>query len=473
MQEQQERLKKVIINLNLNIPESVFHFDLDRNGAKKYLDEHPEAPFIVRKSSVPGYFTMDIPCVLDKTKFRYAQVASPNLNETEFTVGAFNGHEFVTSFGLIRYLQRNWKPHYKCMIFDEELATVEKQEWAQFKLRLQHNQENKIAVLSTQSLDQQKIVLAPEELQNHAEKYPNLQKSGDGHTGFAMALALNAPFVVVRSDKNRDESNAVLQKHIGDNGVIVITGHGSPGGDEIQGKYDFLDLTKKVIERPPEDIVSTTMDAGLKSGNHINVLLCICYGALNTDLITGDTFAHKLAKAFAIKGISSTILASDKPVLRFGTNAIQDNAITFNDKIGMAAKDMCVFDTKVDGPNPGPYINVYRPDEAIQLRKNSVCFLNADELKILEKKQETQRLPRAVENSKQIEHDTSSLLKNNMSKWEPLPFRGFQMMNIPLSSLDQHSKQNEHNTFFRSGSGTATQQSEQQALEEPTKTCNK
>ena len=459
----QESLEKTILDLKLGIPESVFRFDLDSNGAYKYLLEHPEVPFIVRTSSVDGYFAIDIPSALNRTEFRRALVSH---NKTEFVVSGKSYDSDVSgNYSLISYLQRNWKPNYKCMVFDEELAKFDELKWTQFKLRLQQNQENKIAVLSTQSLDQQKIVLAQEELQNHAEKYPNLQKSGDGHTGFAMALALNAPFVVVRSDKNRDESNTVLQKHIGDNGVIVITGHGCPSGKEIQGTYETLNnfffqvsntnnKTKNIIERTPKDIVSTTMGAGLKDGNHINVLLCICYGALSNDSNKDDTFAHKLAKAFAIEGISSTILASDKPVLRFGTSAIQNNAITFNDKIGMAAKDMCVFDTKVDGPNPKPDINVYRPNEAIQLRKNSVCFLNADELKILGKKQETQRLPRAVENSKQIEHDTSGLLKNNMSPWEPLlPFSRIQIMNMSLLSPDQ--------------------QREKQALEEPTKTCNK
>jgi hypothetical protein len=81
------------------------------------------------------------------------------------------------------------------------------------------------------------------------------------------------------------------------------------------------------------------MDAGLKSDNHITIVLSICYGALDTSLGISDSFANKLAREFAALRISSTIIASDKPVIRFGTNAIVDEQITFNDKVGMAAED--------------------------------------------------------------------------------------------------------------------------------------
>lgn len=371
-------LKQEVDRLNFEIPDAVFQFGLDRNTALQYLQAHPEIPFILRLSRIDGYFVLDIPNS-GRTDAQHILVSPPKPNEKGFKVGNREQSVFTETRSLELHFKIYWEPEHKRMLSNSELKG--KEAWEKFKGRQQQNQSHKIAVLSIQSLDQKKIALAPEDLHAFAQENSGLQIAGAGHTGFAMAMALNAPFIVVRSNENRDESNGILQQHIGDNGLIVVTGHSSQGLVVIKG--DYMDINKeetalynKQIERGPHDIVSTTMDAGLINGNHITILLSICYGALTTSQGTGDSFAHKLSREFAAKGISSTIIASDEQFLRFGTNAIIDEKITFNNRAGMAAENVHVFTTEVDGPNSNPQTNVYKPNEAVQLAKSGVEFLN-------------------------------------------------------------------------------------------------
>lgn len=51
------------------------------------------------------------------------------------------------------------------------------------------------AVLSIQSIQGMKAVLQPNEIENFIQHNPtiNFDRTGDGHTGLAMARALNAP----------------------------------------------------------------------------------------------------------------------------------------------------------------------------------------------------------------------------------------------------------------------------------------
>jgi hypothetical protein len=252
----------------------------------------------------------------------------------------------------------------------------------QLKSRLEQIQKDKIAVLSVQSLDNQKIALRPGDLGDYAQQNPGVFNSGDGHTGFAMAMALNAPFVVMRSEENLHKSSEILKPCIGDNGLIVVTGHSAPGGDMIKGAYNYTgseenDLYKQQIEREPKEIVNLTMDAGLKRGNHITIMLCICYGALSTN--ESDSFTHKLAWEFAARGVSSTIIASVKPVHRFGTSAIFNEKIMFNEQRGMAAKDIWIFNTELDGPDSHPQVDIWNLGDAVQLTKNGIEFLKLNQ----------------------------------------------------------------------------------------------
>jgi hypothetical protein len=416
----QKLLQEEINRFNLEIPAAVFQFGFDRNTAEEYLRLHPDVPFILRVSRFDEYFALDIPSQ-DRNIIRHLLVSSPKSDEKEFKLSTYDNSGFNEFSSLREYFEILWDPEHKRMRSVIELAELKgKQAWEQFKLRQQPNQEHKIAVLSIQSLDKKKIALTPEEIHTYSQQNAGLKHAGDGHTGFAMAMALNAPFVVVRSKENREESNGKLQDHVGDNGLIVVTGHGRPGGDGIKGTYinvgeiEEIDLYNKQVERGPGDIVSTVMDAGLKSGNHITIVLSICFGALDTSSGAGDSFALKLAREFATQGISSTIIASDKPVLRFGTNAIIDEKITFNNRVGMAAEDVYVFTTEVDGPNSNPKTSIYKPNETVQLTKNGVEFLNpnkpqmslADNQKILEEEQRLQKLAEEEQRlQKQVEEE--------------------------------------------------------------------
>ncbi|WP_298622214.1 hypothetical protein [uncultured Legionella sp.] len=379
---EQTLLQETIVNFGLDISPDVFQFTFDRSGAEHYLHAHPNVPFILRLSRLDGYFALDIPN-LERSTIRHILVSPPKPGENEFKLMYYEDNVF-TEFGSLReYFETLWDPEQKSMRTSIEFAPFKEQEaWEQFKLQQQQNQEHKIAVLSIQSLDKKKIALTPEELLKYEHQNSELKLAGDGHTGFAIAKVLNAPFVVVRSKENRDESTDKLIGHVGHAGLIVVTGHGEPGGDGIKGNYinigdvEEIELFQKQIERGPVDIVSTAMDTGLKSGNHVTILLSICFGAVDSIKGAEDSFARKLAREFATHGISSTIIASEKPVLRFGTNAIIDEQIVFNNRLGMAAEHVCVFTTRVEGENANPPISVYKPYESIQLTKNGVVFLN-------------------------------------------------------------------------------------------------
>ncbi len=411
--EEQESLIKEINSFNLDISPDVFHFDFDRNQADNYLKEHPEVPFILRSSRFNNYFAMDIPYP-DRDEIRHLLVSPPKSDDKKFILSTYEDSVFNEFSSLRDYVERLWNPAQKRMLSSASLA------WEQFKLRQEQNQEHKSAVMSIQSLDLKKIALSAEEVQLHAKKNPGLKYAGDGHTGFAMAMALNAPFVVVRSKENREESTGKLQDHIGHDGLIVVTGHGRPGGDGIQGNYinsedlPELDLYRKQIERGPQDIVSSAMDAGLKSGNHITILLSICYGALETSKNAKDSFAHKLAREFAAQGISSTIIASNNPVLRFGTNAIVDGIITFNNNLGMAPDGIRVFTTTFNDPDLKPILNIYNPRETIQLTKNGMEFFNPnkplinsqqalEEQRLQKQAEEEQRLQKQLEEEQRLQ----------------------------------------------------------------------
>ncbi|MBL7480518.1 hypothetical protein [Legionella bononiensis] len=405
------RLERELNKLKLNIPSSVFQYDLNRAQAIEYLKNNKSVPFIFRKSSIPGYFAFDIPSE-DRQSFTHILVLPPDLDGEEFKLYNYENKNFTETGSLSRYFERAWDELHNRMRSADEIR------WNQFKLsnELAHN--GTIVVLSTQSLDKKKIALTAKEVQSHAQQNPGLQKSGDGHTGFAMAAVSNAPFAVLRSQENREEANNKLKDHIGDNGLIVVTGHGSQVGNAVSGTYINIDFQQETrpddekIERSPHDIVSSAMESGLKSGNSVTILLCICYGALDSHR-NGTSFAHKLVREFAKQGISTTILATDQPFIRFGANVIIDNKITFNERVGMAAKDVHFITAKVHGPDSNPVITVFKPNESIQLSSKGIEFKNPNQLlldqHLQQKKVEEQRLQKLAEEQlriqKQIEEE--------------------------------------------------------------------
>ncbi|KTD64975.1 hypothetical protein [Legionella shakespearei] len=362
-------LQEAIRSISPDIPAAVFHFDFDRNAAESFLKEHLGVPFIIRKSSVDEFYALDT-YNWETGVFGHLLIESPQEDCPEFKL-YHNSQGVNEEYGeLTHYAQIRWE------------RVQNKIAWQKFKEKLDRIPEQNRAVLSIQSLDKKKVAVTAEQLDEFARNNPGLQYRGDGHTGFAMAKALHAPFAVIRSEGKREEINSVLKGRVSDNTMLVITGHGSPHSEGIEGSYVNLDDLKGVetafnqqIERGPGELVSSILEAGLQKGNHIILLLCICYAAVDAQG-TDNSFAHRLAREFAAQGISSTIIASDKPVKRFGYEAIEDEALTFDDAIGMAPADVCVFTTEVDGPDTNPDISIYKPNECIVLSQTGLRFLN-------------------------------------------------------------------------------------------------
>lgn len=369
-----KRLESELDKLNLNIPSSVFQYEMNRERAVEFLKNNSSVPFIVRNSSINGYFVFDIPSE-DRQSFKHSLVLPPKSDEDEFKLCNYFKTTITEACSLKDYFELVWDPLHKIIRAPGRLI------WQQFKLLNQQNQVRTIAVMSIQSLDNEKIALTAEQVQSYAESKPGLQYSGDGHTGFAMAVALRSPFLVLRSKDNREAANKILKNHIGDNGLIVITGHGNQAGHGVSGHYISLESQEDIISinpkinRSPHEIASSAMESGLKMGNSVTILLCICYGAFNRQG-RGSSFAHRLVREFAKRGVSSTILATDQLFNRFGLNAIVDNKITFDEGTGMAAKDVHVITAKVHRPELHPVINVFKPNETIQLSGNGIDFLN-------------------------------------------------------------------------------------------------
>jgi hypothetical protein len=365
-----EKLLQEAINfISPDIFAPVFHFDFDRNAAELFLKEHPEVPFIIRKSSVDGFYALDS-YNWDTGVFGHLLIAPPQGDSSKFKL-YHTAQGVQEEYGeLTHFAQKIWE------------RTQNKIAWQKLKEKLGKIPEQNRAVLSIQSLDKKKVALAAEQLDEFARNNPGLQYNGDGHTGFALAKALHAPFAVIRSEGKRKEINSVLNGHVSDNAILVITGHGSPHSEGINGNYVNLDEQRGIerefnqqIERGPGELVHSIMEAGLKKGDHITLLLCICYAGVDVQG-TNNSFAHRLAREFAAQGISSTIIASDKPVKRFGYRAIEDDALTFDDRIGMAPADVCVFTTKVDEPDANPDSSLYKPNERIVLSRTGLRFLN-------------------------------------------------------------------------------------------------
>ena len=403
----QERLQKEITNLIPGLPSGAFQFDSNRAQAESYLNRFPEVPFIIRESITwKDHFTLTtlesngkfahILIELDKTTNKFLTFRSL-VDGVKFEDQTLSS--YVNDFW--RLHQNKNKPVNKAEVIsipsaDKEKIALKADKPVMLTIEkpvLQKAADGhagfpvaKAVVMSIQSLDAEKIALSADKLEAFAKAKPGLAKPGDGHTGFAMAKALGAPFVVLRTKGNREETNKILKDHLVDNGLLILTGHGSQDGTKIRGNYInraeqqlAKEATKKLlaqqIDRGPADIVSSAMDGGLKCGNHITILLSICFGAADTKN-TGNSFAHKLAREFAKEGISTTIIASDKPVWRFGYEVIKGDKLTFNSKTGIDPKTTFVFTTKVESPNADPQIEVSKTTHAIQLSKAGMEFID-------------------------------------------------------------------------------------------------
>jgi hypothetical protein len=374
-------VREEVARIKPDINNQIFQFDLDRDQAKQFLLRNPSVPFVIRDSNTEGYCAFSY---LHKGK-AYHLLIEPSSDNSPFKIIERRSgvtKEVTTLNSLIqKYCARKVPPT------------------------------KKVAVFSVQTLDQEKVALTAEQVEQYALIRSSLRGRGDGHSGFAMAKALRAPFVVVRSTGNRDDNNLVLKDRIGNGGLLVITGHGSEGGSEINGIYGVIsnsNRNRREIERDPTDIVNSAIESGLKRGDRISILLSICYGALDPTE-DGNSFAQKLARAFAARGISTVIVASDKPVLRFGHEIINNGRIQFNSSTGMAAQDVCIFTTNVARPLLSPLIEISKPNADIELSREGLRLVGRDGPRLL--------APQDASPSSEDEKKSQRKLKPNMPQY--------------------------------------------------------
>ncbi|CZJ19716.1 Uncharacterised protein [Legionella pneumophila] len=202
-------------------------------------------------------------------------------------------------------------------------------------------------VISTQSLDQENIALENPNTADLSMNHSNLEKVGNGHSALAIASALNSPLVVLRSEQNQEKILKTVGK-IGNNSLVFITGHCGKGSNSLGGLY-FSDSKESMISvsRTPDEIVHFLAGAGLKRGDNITIVLCVCYGAKEGEYLQHHSFASRLAISLAEIGVSSTIYASKGRTTRFGKEAIVNGAITFNSGLGIKPNELVVFETMI------------------------------------------------------------------------------------------------------------------------------
>ncbi|HAT2009342.1 hypothetical protein [Legionella pneumophila] len=202
-------------------------------------------------------------------------------------------------------------------------------------------------VISTQSLDQENIALENPNTADLSINHSNLEKVGNGHSALAIASALNSPLVVLRSEQNQEKILKTVGR-IDNNSLVFITGHCGIGSNSLSGLY-FSDSKESMISvsRTPDEIVHFLAGTGLKRGDNITIVLCVCYGAKEGEYIQHHSFASRLAISLAEIGVSSTIYASKGRTTRFGKEAIVNGAITFNSGLGIKPNELVVFETMI------------------------------------------------------------------------------------------------------------------------------
>ncbi len=359
----QQKLKEAVTALNLNLPEQIFQFDFNREQTELYLNQHPEIPFILRQSNEKGFLTLSCQGKSVAT-LNNVLIDPPNTEHQDFQFCSVDDKGIKTLL----------KPAFEDAIKEQiQRRTLTLEHWQKFKKHLATTG-SIAAVISTQSLDKENVAFASADLEQAKQNRPSLGQIDPGHSGFAMSLALHAPFVVFNDSDQREKANLILKDHLSAQGLIIITGHGLADGDSISGTFtrNGSDIT---VERSPTEIVQALLEAGVKKGDHPVLLLSVCFAAAKE-----NSLAHKLAKELAKQGISSTIIASDKPVSRFGHSVIENDRVTFNADVGIAPQEVCVFTTEVQDKENNPSIKVYRPNETIQLSASGLSFLTVEEL---------------------------------------------------------------------------------------------
>ncbi len=140
----------------------------------------------------------------------------------------------------------------------------------------------------------------------------------------------------IRVNESTNEME-IFKEHLKPNGWLIITGHGGP--DSVRGQYrqqlSFEETSILDISCSADDYVNLAMQSDtLKNGDHINIVLYVCFAA--TRFNDQKCFAEKIAEGFALKGISTTIIASTGIVKR---------ANSFKNELGDIRDSLLIFRT--------------------------------------------------------------------------------------------------------------------------------
>lgn len=420
-------LKSTVNALMPDLPEHVFQPNASRLESETFLRHYVNIPFVLRTSSINGYFAMDY-LVHNRPGLCFHILIKPPANkETDFTLWCLDINQFKQVNKSLKFkLDEIYKGN---LSFLRQSGKKLRQRWEQF-ITEQAKLTPKRAVLSLQSLDNKKVAFTAEEVVQYSDRYKkSLQSPGDGHTGLTMALVLkDSPFVVIRSKGKRDDSSRSLANHIGHNGLIVITGHSSADEGVISGAYknqdDELKFSNQIL-RGAEDISSFSQESGLRKGDHVVILLCICYGAKSIHLYQ-SSFAQKLAIVLANDGINSTIIATDNVFCRFGMDVIKDGQIEFNESVGMQPDSVNVLFT--DGESG--QIQIIKPHERIYLDQNGLKFIKPMSGVFMENHPENSQSHGAMTSFAQEPVDTMTLNSIQSTNKEPSPLASLSILGL-------------------------------------------
>lgn len=237
------------------------------------------------------------------------------------------------------------------------------------------NNTSKVVVLSIQTLGKEIVAYTQEQVaQVVKENTSKFEGVKNGNTGITLAAALKSPFVVFcnDNDKENESANSLLKDNIGNNGLIVLTGHGQQKKKFLEGNY-----VDKPVKRDIKEIVKKIVNAGLKPGDHITIMLMACHAAFGEK----ESFAQALSKEFADNKISTTIIGSTIGVKRFGMKALQNNCISFDGSVGMEKDYVRVVKTRFQDEQFNFTTIEEAPEQQIKISEKGLHFTNKNKTK--------------------------------------------------------------------------------------------
>lgn len=221
---------------------------------------------------------------------------------------------------------------------------------------------------------------------------PLQEKSNDlfpsGSTSKHIQKLTQGGFMHVHRELDKIDANdqKTFAKHLKPNGLLIITGHGAATGSKVvTGAYDRIpnDPDRLPSDVPLDiacqgkDYVNLAMKSGqLKAGDHINILLHVCYGAKKSNELQ-KSFAQQLGDAFAKRGITTTIVGSETlvgRVDRFGTTQPGD-VLGSRFKVRTEKEKLSIIETTIES-NGKTRQTISKPNEDFYITSKAAGFLS-------------------------------------------------------------------------------------------------